>query len=214
MNGTAPSKQGPRATLTNNPSKDPNLPSRNGCASNEDVHLMLDNLARFIFGSCVSAVEAASDLVPDSWQKGANCQPVPRKQRHADPRLAGLAGRYESKSINPPENFGGFPSFLEGESVDCSLGEEHSAFDDNISALSAFTLEEMARMNATPRYPSQRAKPTFKTVPPVARISSSSSSSRDNPKPTRYKFSSKKGLSTLQEFRGPRGRKKRGKSKR
>lgn len=214
MNGTEPSKQGHRPTLTNNPLKDPKLPSRNGCASNEEVHLMLDNVARFIFGSCASVVEAASDLVPDSWQKGSSCQPVRKKQRHVDPRLAGLAGRYQSKSINPPESLGGFPSFLEGESVDCSVGEEHSVFDDNISALSAFTLEEMARMNAAPRYSSQRSKPTFKTVPPVARISSSSSSSREEPKQTRYKFSTKKGLSTLHEFRSPSGCKKKSRSKR
>lgn len=143
---------------------------------------MLDTLIRFIFGSCVSVVEAASDLIPESWQKStSSSQPERKKQRYVDPRLAGLAGRYRSKSINPQDHIGGFPSFLEGESVDYSTAEDHTVFDDNISALSAYTLEEMARMNALMASKPQLLKTRlgFIAPPPVARTSSSSSSSRD-----------------------------------
>ena len=155
---------------------------RHGCHANEEVQLLLDNLAGFIFGSCVSVVEVASNLVPDSWHSNTKSNRSTRtKSRHLDPRLAGLAGRYQSKSINPQEFTEGIPSFLEGDNMDYSF-EEHTVFDDNISALSAYTLEEMARMNAHATMPVSRLGEKFSSLnspPSVTRTNSSSSSSRE-----------------------------------
>lgn len=150
---------------------------RNACHVNDEVKLLLDNLAGFIFGSCVSVVEVASTLVPESWQNTRSNRKERKKQRNLDPRLAKLAGRYQSKSINPQESNEGVPSFLESETIDYSV-EEHTVFDDNISALSAFTLEEMARVNGHTGAARLGEKlTTLHSAPSVTRTNSSSSSS-------------------------------------
>ena len=181
--------------------------ARTTCHANEEVHLLLDNLAGFIFGSCISVVEAASVFVPNSWQNGANSNTSARKtKRQLDPRLARLAGRYQSKSINPQDSNEGIPSFLEGETLGYSV-EEQTVFDDNISALSAYTLEEMAMMNAHTVVPVSRLGEKFSvhnSPPSVARTNSSSSSSHDH---ARYLFSSKK--QALPRSKTPLGRNRR-----
>lgn len=158
---------------------------RHGCHSNEEVRLLLDNLAGFIFGSCASVVEVASNLVvPESWQDNAKSSRSTRKKsRHLDPRFAGLVGKYQSKSINPQELTEGIPSFLESEDMDYSF-EEHAVFDDNISALSAYTLEEMARKNGHLTMPIWGKR--YQT-PSVTRTNSSSSSSREQKGLTEFK---------------------------
>ena len=173
---------------------------RHGCHSNEEVRLLLDNLTGLIFGSCASVVEVASNLVvPDNWQDNTKSSRSTRKKsRHLDPRFAGLVGRYQSKSINPQELAEGIPSFLESEDMEYSF-EEHAVFDDNISALSAYTLEEMAIKNGHLTVPvwGKRCK-----TPSITRTNSSSSSSREHKGPTEFKS---KGQ-TLQSPRSPKTR--------
>lgn len=178
-----------KATKTSSASKEPKQEQRSTCHANEEVHLLLDNLAGFLFGSCASVVEAASLFVPDSWQSGKNSHRSVRKnQRSIDPTLAKLAGRYQSKSINPREPGAGIPSCLEGETLNYSF-EEQTIFDDNISALSAYTLEEMARMNHAAKPVSRLGgkRSPLNSPPSVARTNSSSSSDHEH---ARYLFSS------------------------
>ena len=140
------------------------------------MQLLLDNLAGYIFGSCASVVEAATAFVPDSWQHNARSSRSSRKKsRHLDSRLAGLVGRYQSKSINPRELTESIPSFLESDTLGYSF-EEHAVFDDNISALSAYTLEEMARKNGRLTMPVWGKN---SQTPSVTRTNSSSSSSHE-----------------------------------
>lgn len=173
-------------------------PQQHGCHSNGEVQLLLDNLAGFIFGSCASVAEVASNLVPNSWHNNHESGRTTRKNHVSSrpTRLAGLVGKYKSTSIiNPKEFAEGIPSFLESENMDYPF-EEHPIFDDNISALSAYTLEEMSKKNAHTTMPVSRWTTTTLHPPSVTGTNSSSSSSREH----------LKSLTTTQGLRGSKTR--------
>ena len=119
-------------------------------------------------------MEAASDLVKSSWQRSETPnKSAPKKTMAVDP-LSRIAGHYQSKSLNPKERADSVPPFLRGEVYSF---EDQTAFDDNISALSAYTLEEMARKAGA-----ASTGPTFRdpmrNPPSPVRTSSSSSTSQ------------------------------------
>ena len=160
---------------------------RHGCHPNEEVQEVLDNLSGFIFGSCATVAHVVENLVPESWQQHENeksnhLSSSRKKSRHLDPRLARFVGRYQSKSINPQE-LTEESIFLENTALSTEyIFDEHTTFDDNISALSAYTLEEMARINGHHHMKQVNMQARFgrgfPTAPPVAKTNSSSSSSQ------------------------------------
>jgi hypothetical protein len=108
----------------------------------------VENFAKIIFGSCGQAMEAASTFVegkaciPRPWQpQGGNLsprQPQPEALSIADElrKLAAQEGRRFELPIQP--RAADIPKFLGEEAV-------QSFEDDNISAISQHTLEDMAR---------------------------------------------------------------------
>lgn len=169
-----------------NHNRNRNREKRSRCVPAEDkdegFRASLENIGRTVFGSCGNVMEAASFLVQSSWYHKNKSAGSDRKTTRPTDPLSTFAGRYQSKSLNPKEEEGGASHLLRGQV--CSV-EEQTAFDDNISALSAFTLEEMANrlMISTP---SKCGEITSETDPPSpVRTNSSSSSSREQ---VRYRF--------------------------
>lgn len=144
--------------------------------TNDGAKAVFENLARSIFGSCGGVVEAASFLVQRGCARSTmpNETDIQRNRQRMDP-LARFAGRYQSKCESE------VPSFLNGDSVNYSF-DDNVTFDDNISALSAHTLEEMAKNGPVlmPHRGRADEDSPFYNPPSPARTDSSSNSSREH----------------------------------
>lgn len=170
------------------------LPTNSGNTDNknetgENFRASVESFFRAILGSCGGVLEAASFLVKNSWKPSDENS---TKDRRGTPRTVEVSnGRSESHGFwvtddrkrrslfqNARANSSGFPQtqeipppFRVGEDGEHCLDISQN-FDDNISALSAHTLEEMALHNG-----SFRAEHVA-VPPPITPASSSSGSSK------------------------------------
>ena len=159
---------------------------RNGQSSSEDVELddeqthgfqaQWKKFADAVFGSCGSAIEAASYFVQQQGCRWPSQPPVDTPEMHRPPlsiaeelrKLAQRDGRiFQAPSTRPAD----IPKFLGEEAV-------YSFEDDNISALSHNTLEDMARHGVVQAQYARRRQSTHTPPSPVGTNSASTESSK------------------------------------
>jgi hypothetical protein len=148
----------------------------------------VENIAKAIFGSCGQAVEAASYMVQGQCRWPGN--ESPRRDEGAKPALS-IAEELKKLALKegrpfptPPvcnERTAGIPKFLGEDAV-------YSFEDDNISAISQHTLEEMVARNGVLHPMCRKASGnSLHTPPSPTRTTSLSTSSSDKRRQSRQK---------------------------
>lgn len=149
----------------------------------------IEYFAKTVFGSCGVAIEAASHMVQGQCRwAGSNASPTQKQGKPAlsiAEELQRLAIK-EGRQYQPPpvsqERTAGIPKFLGEDAV-------YSFEDDNISAISQHTLEEMVARNGALRPVCRKPSNNSVHTPPspTRTTSLSTSSSTDKHRRSRQK---------------------------